>query len=182
MVARYGLLLLGLCCALPLAIGCCGPRSMMGCGSACGDHCGGGRAYAGQIFKGCGTSYVPFGRCTGPACCDVGPGCGCEPGCGIGPGCGVGAGCGCEPACGVDVSCGVDPGCGCGDLGCRPRGLGLFGHGGILGRLFGSSGCSGEIYWSEWHNDPPRCCDPCNRCGEWVGPAAPGSAPTCNCH
>jgi hypothetical protein len=28
------------------------------------------------------------------------------------------------------------------------------------------------MYWSEWHNDPPRCCDPCNRCGEWVGPSA----------
>jgi hypothetical protein len=36
----------------------------------------------------------------------------------------------------------------------------------------GSCGCSGEVYWSEWHNDPPRCCDPCNSCGQWVGPSA----------
>jgi hypothetical protein len=28
------------------------------------------------------------------------------------------------------------------------------------------------VYWSEWHNDPPRCCDPCNRRGQWVGPGA----------
>jgi hypothetical protein len=36
----------------------------------------------------------------------------------------------------------------------------------------GSCGCSGEVYWSEWHNDPPCCCDPCNRCGQWTGPSA----------
>jgi hypothetical protein len=31
-------------------------------------------------------------------------------------------------------------------------------------------GCSCEMYWSEWHNDPPQCCDPCDRCGNWIGP------------
>jgi hypothetical protein len=36
----------------------------------------------------------------------------------------------------------------------------------------GGCGCSGELYWCEWHNDPPRCCDPCNRCGQWIGPSA----------
>jgi hypothetical protein len=35
------------------------------------------------------------------------------------------------------------------------------------------------MYWSEWHNDPPRCCDPCNRCGQWVGPSAGGGG--CGC-
>lgn len=32
-------------------------------------------------------------------------------------------------------------------------------------------GCSqcGELYWSEWFNDPPECCDPCNNCGDYVG-------------
>ena len=32
-------------------------------------------------------------------------------------------------------------------------------------------GCSqcGEYYWSEWFNDPPDCCDPCNNCGDYVG-------------
>jgi hypothetical protein len=34
---------------------------------------------------------------------------------------------------------------------------------------FCGSGC-GEVYWSEWHNDPPDCLDPCNRCGNYVGP------------
>jgi hypothetical protein len=28
------------------------------------------------------------------------------------------------------------------------------------------------VYWSEWHNDPPRCCDPCDHCGNWIGPSA----------
>ncbi len=31
------------------------------------------------------------------------------------------------------------------------------------------TGCNCETYWSEWHNDPPRCCDPCDRCGNYVG-------------
>jgi hypothetical protein len=26
------------------------------------------------------------------------------------------------------------------------------------------------VYWSEWHNDPPRCCDPCDCYGNWTGP------------
>ena len=33
--------------------------------------------------------------------------------------------------------------------------------------LFGCNGCSSEVYWSEWHNDPPACNDPCDRCGSW---------------
>jgi hypothetical protein len=41
----------------------------------------------------------------------------------------------------------------------------------------GCSGCSDEAYWCEWHNDPPRCCDPCDRCGNWVGPSGCG----CEC-
>jgi hypothetical protein len=27
----------------------------------------------------------------------------------------------------------------------------------------------GEKYWSEWFNDPPECCDPCDDCGHYVG-------------
>lgn len=30
------------------------------------------------------------------------------------------------------------------------------------------AGC-GEVYWSEWHNDPPDCCDPCDCWGEFAG-------------
>jgi hypothetical protein len=33
------------------------------------------------------------------------------------------------------------------------------------------TGC-GEIYWDEWLSDPPDCCDPCDDCGNWVGPQA----------
>jgi hypothetical protein len=33
-------------------------------------------------------------------------------------------------------------------------------------------GCDEEVYWSEWHNDPPRCCDPCDCYGNWTGPSA----------
>ena len=41
----------------------------------------------------------------------------------------------------------------------------------------GCGGCDGEPYWSEWHNDPPRCCDPCDDCGNWVGPSTSMRAP-----
>jgi hypothetical protein len=31
-------------------------------------------------------------------------------------------------------------------------------------------GC-GEVYWDEWHSDPPDPCDPCDDCyGQFVGP------------
>jgi hypothetical protein len=33
------------------------------------------------------------------------------------------------------------------------------------------------LYWSEWHNDPPQCCDPCDCYGNWVGPGAGYRAP-----
>jgi hypothetical protein len=42
---------------------------------------------------------------------------------------------------------------------------------GVFRPLFGCGGCDSELYWNEWHNDPPRCCDPCDPCGNWVGPA-----------
>jgi hypothetical protein len=50
--------------------------------------------------------------------------------------------------------------CGCGgDPACRRP---------ILGRLCGCTGC-GELYWSEWFNDPPALCDPCDACGNYTG-------------
>jgi hypothetical protein len=57
-----------------------------------------------------------------------------------------GPGIGCND-CGV-AAC--EPGCGCG-AGC-------------------SSGC-GEVYWGEWTNHPPDCCDPCDNYGNYVGDA-----------
>ena len=32
-----------------------------------------------------------------------------------------------------------------------------------------ASGC-GDIYWGEWISDPPDKCDPCDNCGNFVGP------------
>jgi len=31
------------------------------------------------------------------------------------------------------------------------------------------SGCS-EVYWGPWISDPPAPCDPCDDCGNWIGP------------
>jgi hypothetical protein len=86
----------------------------------------------------------------------------------------------CGQCCGGDSCCGNDA-CGCGnkcDNGCG---------GGCdsgcaecdppvrrcLNRLFGCNGC-GECYWNEWHNDPPSVCEPCNRCGQYIGPGQLG--------
>jgi hypothetical protein len=44
----------------------------------------------------------------------------------------------------------------------------------ISGCCYAGCGCNEEVYWNEWHNDPPRCCDPCDCYGNWTGP---GSGP-----
>ena len=41
------------------------------------------------------------------------------------------------------------------------------------------AGCS-EIYWGEWISDPPDCCDPCDNCGNWVGPGCCNRKPVVN--
>jgi hypothetical protein len=159
-----------------------------GCG--CGHGCGDGRNYAGQKWNCCcGVNGPPICPCTGPdgSCrngCSCGQmGCGdcCEPACGCGD-------C-CEPACGCGETC--EPGCGCGDpcgheCNCegRPCCLKNCGFCTTCGHLLGAltsccacSGCSSEVYWSEWHNDPPRCCDPCDCHGNWIGPSSGYRAP-----
>lgn len=38
--------------------------------------------------------------------------------------------------------------------------------------LFQAAGCAsgcGDYYWSDWHSQPPDCCDPCDRCGNFAG-------------
>ncbi len=35
-------------------------------------------------------------------------------------------------------------------------------------------GC-GELYWSDFHSEPPDCCDPCDRLGNWTGGSVPAS-------
>ena len=90
------------------------------------------------------------------ACCLGGVGCQSVTNCG--QGCGDSLAfqkydCACDGACGP---------CGGGGCGCGSQGDGL------LGRLFGCTGC-GELYWNEWHNDPPTVCEPCDRCGNFTG-------------
>jgi hypothetical protein len=48
---------------------------------------------------------------------------------------------------------------------------------GLFNSCCGCSGCDSELYWSEWHNDPPRCCDPCDHYGNWIGPYGGNRAP-----
>ncbi len=93
----------------------------------------------------------------------------------VGPAtCGV-ADCG-APSCGC-ADDGCEASCGCDDVSCDDVGCGdCVGNGSgcclwlkrLFGRLGGCSGCDSEIYWSEWHNNPPGCetCD-CN--GNWTG-------------
>ncbi len=37
------------------------------------------------------------------------------------------------------------------------------------------TGC-GEEYWGDWCSNPPDCCDPCDQCGNYVGPQGPACA------
>lgn len=164
----------------------CEPTCGAGCGDCCeascgcseascgcsGAYCVDGRKFAGRTYN-CGCeSYMPMQACTGPECCEPACGCGCGDSCE--------AGCGCEPSCGCGDCC--EPSCGCGS---KPEASCCSGLFSTCGRMCsalcggGSCGCSGEVYWSEWHNDPPRCCDPCNRSGQWIGPSAGGSG--CGC-
>ncbi len=161
---------------------CCEPAG--GCGDCCEPSCGcgsgcfaNGRQYGGQCFHCDCKSQAPWCPCRG---CDGD----CQSGCGD---------C-CEPACGC-ASCG-EPCCGCGSgcatwggsgTACCPRKCCLkncgFCHAlweivDVCHCCCPCGGCNGEVYWSEWHNDPPYCHDPCNNCGQWVGPSCGG----CGCN
>ncbi|QDT68092.1 hypothetical protein MalM25_10040 [Planctomycetes bacterium MalM25] len=159
----------------------CGCEPACGCAADCGPR---GYDYASQKWQGCGDCqpHKPLiNVCTGSGCCG-----GCEPACGCEPGCGCEPSCGCEPACGVggcgSTCCGGP--CGgrcrvgqhlafgvksiCSEFRCLLAPLGLCNT--------GCGGC-GELYWNEWHSDPPACCDPCDDCGNWVGPSASMQAP-----
>lgn len=131
----------------------CTSCSAGGCsGGSCGKSCG---------FENCEIYYPDNSRPCPP------PTCGVEPTCGA-PSCGA-------PACGFDNTCGCD-----GFAAGRWRGLNrppqivnrtMWGS---VGGLFGCcTGCC-DCYWSEWYNDPPDCCDPCNCCAEYVGPKCCG--------
>ncbi|MEQ8848492.1 hypothetical protein [Botrimarina sp.] len=163
-------------CGAPIHGGCalepgCAIEPGCGCEPACGV---GGCSLAGQKWCGgcdCGPARPLINVCEGPACGACDPGCGCEPACGVG-------GCGdvCGGLCGGCGRCPVAQNVAFGlhSIGAELRRLlsplGLCCPGGACG---GCGGCDGELYWSEWHNDPPACHDPCDDCGNWVGPTAP---------
>lgn len=182
---------------------CCPWKSKACCDTVgCCDSIG-GRSMACKYFEGCCKSYLPVCNCTGPKCCDTQCGCGCEPDCCAEPACCAEPDCCCEPECCAEPACCAEPdcccepdccaepacgcddccdACGCGD-GCKLHLLGRIKQrlGGIMGKCLGGccgcGGCDGEIYWNEWHNDPPRCCDPCDKCGNWIGPSTAYRAP-----
>jgi hypothetical protein len=161
----------------------CGCAAPCGCADTCCDAGNRGCAVpscchpsmAGQTWDCCEGDCTPHCYCTGPngECCHPGccgwlfrwwygsGSCGCGDSCGEG-GCGCETSSGCEPCCAT--GCGSD---GCGGC-CKPVGP----CGRLWNSLCGCSGCDCESYWSEWYNDPPRCCDPCDQCGNWIGPSA----------
>ena len=149
----------------------------------------------------CDTSHCgDCGPCGGGACATGG----CRP-CrapyygtwGFGPtwGCGPSASCDarCGPGAGMGDGCGTIDGCGesCGPCGCQCGGCtcGCCEGPGLLCSIFGlirpgvwfgcyNNGC-GEIYWGDFHGDPPDCCDPCNCMGDYTGPGGSGCSQCC---
>jgi hypothetical protein len=146
----------------PCSLFCCffGSRCSDSCGSGCGCGVGcgmDGRQFAGQTWSGCCEEGPRLcycrdagGQCTGGMCGGSVNSCGC----------------GCEPTCAAEPSCGCASNCGPSNPGCC-----------LFDCLFGCTGCDGEFYWSEWHNDPPRCDNPCDCYGNWIGPSAGYRAP-----
>jgi hypothetical protein len=145
--------MLGIGCRDSACNGSCGSDAACGCDAdcSCDPSCEcdavDGRAFAGKTWTCCSECGPPICRCTGPSHCGQ-------------------QGCGCATTCGCDrrscPECGCCFGEGCGRLVC------------LVDRYCGCTGCDGELYWSEWHNDPPRCCDPCDCHGNWVGPGHGG--------
>lgn len=105
--------------------------------------------------------------------------------CNFGGECGSGCGkadCGssCTTCASAPTSCG-DASCGCeanqtavvessdcSSCGQVPCGCGPKSWPNPFAALGFCSGC-GPLYWSEWHNDPPDICDPCDCHGNWTG-------------
>jgi hypothetical protein len=107
---------------------------------------------------------LPF---RGRLLCPFGPG--CDPqycGSPCGPACGPGCGAVCDAPCAPDCGPPCPPDC-------RPCGP-YFGPLSWLFAQFRWIGCHrcatcGETYWGGYCSDPPDCCDPCDRCGNWTG-------------
>lgn len=166
----------------------------------------------------CHSDWVrePFGPGTGPSLehCSPGHGCGgcggcatrlrcetecCDVGCESSD-CNVGCGA-CDMDCGSDNNC-APPATLCNRPGAYRRSYGpgpTYHHGpitwvfGLLG-FGGCGGCAhggcGDMYWGEFHGDPPDVCDPCDcygnytggccGCGDQVYPPRPGRGSGCS--
>jgi hypothetical protein len=168
------------CGGCPAPCGCgveCGCAAPCGCGDecGCGVPCCHHPSMGGQTWDCCDGEGPKLCYCTGPCgeCCHRGC-CGCIARWWHGDGCGCAACCG-EAACGCENTCGCEPCCDAG-CGCEPccatecAPCYVSPCKALWNALCGCSGCDCELYWSEWHNDPPRCCDPCDQCGNWIGP------------
>ena len=117
-----------------------------------------------------GCLLCPTASCN-PQHCAPAPGPACGPSCGPAyePTCGPPAVAPCEPACGMAAAPTCDAPYGspypCGPL------TWLF-------RLFEGAGCygggCGETYYGDWCSDPPDCCDPCDRLGNYTGGGVSG--------
>lgn len=132
-----------------------------------------GLFYLGAIARVDGATY------SRPGCDDCG--CGCDNSCGGGHNWWSLKGCTCRND-GCEDDCG-HPGCWprarscdpCCD-GCRPMTCHDKTYCGPLTPIFAlftrncwsSCGC-GERYWGDFYGDPPDCCDPCDRCGNYTG-------------
>jgi hypothetical protein len=138
-LAAAGLFTTSGCCC------CCSP------GGACGSSCGGCGASCGRcglldglgLLQGCGSPC-------GGGCSSCGSRCSSCGGCGS-----VGDRCCGEPFGGsvwsLLTGCGRYPDESCG-----------------AGSYYCGCGC-GEVYRGDWHSFPPRCCDPCDCCGNYTG-------------
>ncbi len=128
--------------------------------------------------SGCGLGHAlkcghgPIAICDGPAC---GPGCGSF----FGPTCGTTCQeeCGptCEPGC---DSCGGPPVEECVGPDCGPCGPLNW----IAGLFHPEAWCGpacGELYWSDFHSEPPDCRDPCDNCGNFTGMGTAGCTSRC---
>ncbi len=125
--------------------------------------------------------YSPLGpgtMCSMEHCsdCDAIPS---DAGCG---GCGVCDDCApvdrdssCDSACGECGGC--RDACGCGGPCCCCRVFGWIGE--LLDPEAWCGGSCGEIYWGDFHGDPPDCRDPCDGCGNFTGVNIPGRTGGC---
>jgi hypothetical protein len=157
LVASSGCCEVGAFLSCPLGpIAVCDPtHCAVPCGDACSVDCGG-----------CGDCGYGDGGCVDSGCVDA-----CaEPCCNA---CGDICGDVCGGSCCDACTC-CDP-CGSGWFLWKPFFwlLGDCGWGGCAG-----GGC-GEFYWSDFHSEPPDCCDPCDRWGNWTGGCGAGCGAEC---